>query len=525
MHHSAGSNAGSSGDDGRPWWWPASKVAAEIAAKRLSAREYLDGQRRRIAALDSVLGLVVAMDERADTAALAADEAVMRGTPLGPLHGVAMTVKDSLSTKGLRTTGGSPEFADNVPAEDAQVVDALRRAGAIIFGKTNLPEYAADVQTDGPLLGCARNPWDPAYSTGGSSGGSAGAVSAGYSPVDLGSDVAGSIRIPAAHCGVFGHKPSYGTVTMHGHIPFPRKYTAPDMAAIGPLARSLPDLCLVLDIIAGPGPLDRPAWRLQLPGPRPLRRVAAWFDDPYCPVDHELRAALASAAGALARDGVAVHVGSAAELGLDLDLRESDEVFRRMLAAAASGGYPPDLIEDIASGRRTAGAELGVEFVAQRHREWLAASERRAQLRLRWAEFFRGYDAILLPVAPNRVGRHDRRPFADRSIIVNGQSRSYWDQITWAGLTGVCYLPSTVVPIGLDLRGLPMGMAIAGAFLEDRTTLSLAARIARLLPPLPRPPLAGEHGTVHDGSQDSIFNIRPANPDDAGPGNPSPSTA
>lgn len=485
----AGQRTEGSRDDGRPCWWPASKVAAEIAAKRLSAREFLDGQRDRIAELDPALGLVVTMDERADAAALAADEAVARGAPLGPLHGVAITVKDSLSTEGLRTTCGSPDFLDNVPGEDAQAVAALRQAGAIIFGKTNLPEYAADVQTDGPLFGPARNPWHSGYTTGGSSGGSAGAVAAGFSPVELGSDVAGSIRIPAAHCGVFGHKPSYGIVSMHGHVPFPRKYTAPDMSVIGPLSRSVPDLALLLDIIAGPGPLDRSAWRLELPGPRPLRRVAAWFDDPYCPVDHELRAALTDAAAALAGDGVQVDIGSPTQLGLDLDFRQSDGVFRRMLAAAASGGYPPDLIEDIATGRRPAGAELGAEFVAQRHRDWLAASERRAHLRQRWAEFFCRYDGILLPVAPNRVCRHDPRPFAERSIVVNGERRPYWDQIVWAGLTGVSYLPSTVVPIGLDHRGLPMGLAVAGPFLEDRTTLSLAGRLARLLPALPPPPL------------------------------------
>jgi amidase len=471
-----------------PCWWPASTVAAEIAARRLSAREYLEALRDRIARLNPALGLVVLMDERADAAALAADEAVARGVPLGPLHGVAITVKDTLSTAGLRTTGGSAEFIDNVPAEDAQVVGALRRAGAIIFGKTNLPEFAADVQTDGPLFGPARNPWNPLYTTGGSSGGSAGAVAAGFSPVELGSDVAGSIRIPAAHCGVFGHKPSFGVVSLYGHVPFPRKHITPDMSVIGPLGRSVADLELLLDIIAGPGPMDQVAWRLELPTPRPVRRVAAWLDDPYCPVDRELRAVLESAAAVLAADGVQVDVGSPDEFRLGIELRHSDEVFRRMLAGAASGGYPPGRIEDIAAGRIPPGAELGEEFVAQRYREWLAATEQRARLRARWAEFFLRYDAILLPVAPNRVARHDRRPTAERSIMINGQTRPYWDQIVWAGLTGVSYLPSTVVPTGLDHCGLPMGIAIAGPYLEDRTTLAAARRLAGLLPPLPRPP-------------------------------------
>ncbi|MEV0764786.1 amidase family protein [Nocardia sp. NPDC050435] len=457
-------------------------MAAEIAAKRLSAREYLAAQRDRITELNQDLGFVVTLDERADTAALQADEAVAHGESLGPLHGVAMTVKDSLSTAGLRTTGGTPDFADHVPVEDAQVVMALRDAGAIVFGKTNLPEYAADVQTGGPLFPVARNPWHREYTTGGSSGGAAGAVAAGLTPAELGSDVAGSIRLPAAYCGVAGHKPSFGIVSMHGHIPYPRKYLAPDMAVIGPLARSVPDLTLLLDIIAGPSPMDRPGWHLTLPKPRPIRRVAAWLDDAYCPVDAEVQTAVSAAVHALRDDGIRVDVGTPEELGLDISLAASDEVFRRMLTGAASSGYSAQRLERIAAGKESAGAELGAQFIAQRHREWSAADERRAQMRLRWAEFFTGYDAILLPVTPNLVPRLDNRPFEDRDIRVNGASRPYWDQIVWAGLTGVSYLPSTVVPIGSDSRGLPVGVAVAGAYLEDKTTLALAARLADLVP-------------------------------------------
>ncbi|WP_243726819.1 amidase family protein [Actinocrispum wychmicini] len=428
---------------------------------------------------------MVTLDERAASAAWAADEAVARGEPVGPLHGVAMTVKDSLSTAGLRTTGGTPDLATHVPDEDAPVVAALRHAGAIIFGKTNMPEYAADVQTGGALFGLARNPWHPDYTTGGSSGGSAGAVAAGFTPVELGSDVAGSIRIPAANCGVLGHKPSFGIVSMHGHVPpFPHKHATPDMSVVGPIARTARDVEIVLDVVAGPHPFDRPAWHLTLPKSRPLRRVAAWFDAPYCPVDAEVRNALATAAAALVADGISVDVGSAAELGLDIDLARNDEVFRRLLTAVASGGYSDALIEDIAVGRRPVSAELGAEYVAQRHRHWLVANEQRAQFRLRWQEFFAKYDAILLPVTPNPVSEHDSRPFEDRTIVVNGVPRPYWDQIVWSGLASVSYLPSTAVPVGLDTRGLPLGIAVVGPYLADRTTLALAGRLADLLPPL-----------------------------------------
>jgi amidase len=475
-----------SGDD--PCWWPARRVAAELAAKRLSAREYLNLLLERISRHDRDYGFVVTLDDRAHAAAFAADQALARGEVSGPLHGVAMTVKDSLSTAGLRTTGGTPDLAGHVPGDDARTVAALRRAGAIVFGKTNLPPYAGDVQTNGELFGRARNPWAPERSTGGSSGGAAGAVAVGFTPVELGSDVAGSIRIPAAHCGVPGHKPSFGTVSMHGHVPpFPHKYATPDMSVVGPMARSVDDLELMLDVVAGPGPWDEPGWRLALPPARPALRVAGWFDDPYCPVEASVRTALSSAAAALAADGVRVDTGSAAELGLDIDMAASDETFQRLLTAVA--GYSHQAIAEITEGRRAPGAELGAAYVAQPHRAWLDANERRAVLRARWHTFFQRYDAILLPVTPTVAGPHDERPFDQRSIAVDGVRRPYWDQIVWAGLTGVSYLPSTVVPVGRDSAGLPIGLAVAGPYLADRTTLALARRIAGLVPALPHPPL------------------------------------
>ncbi|MFI8423903.1 amidase [Streptomyces sp. NPDC085479] len=222
-------------------WWPAWQVAEAIAARHLSAREYLQTLLTRRERLEPGLGLIVSIDERAWERAAAADAATVRGVSWGPLHGVAMTVKDSLRTAGLRTTAGSPRLAPFVPKEDATTVAALRRAGAVIFGKTNLAENCGDVQSTNPVFGPARNPWDPSFSTGGSSGGSAGAVAAGMSPLDLGSDIAGSIRIPAAHCGAIGHKPSYGLVPLAGHVP-PYQPVVPDLVVVGPLGRDVRDV-------------------------------------------------------------------------------------------------------------------------------------------------------------------------------------------------------------------------------------------------------------------------------------------
>ncbi|MEU4210421.1 amidase family protein [Streptomyces sp. NPDC026206] len=439
----------------------------------------------RIERHDKALGLVVTLDERALSRAAEADEATVRGGPLGPFHGVSMTVKDCFATAGLRTTGGAEALASYVPRQDADVVAAARRAGCIVFGKTNLPRNSTDVQAYNDLFGVARNPWRPEFSPGGSSGGAAGAVAAGFSPLELGSDVAGSIRIPAAHCGVFAHKPSFGVVPAYGHVPpLPFAHTTSDITAVGPFARSVADLEQLLEAVAGPHSWDSAAWRLTLPPARPVRRVAAWFDDPYCPVDAEVQRALRYAAGLLSDSGVLVE--EAAPPGIRLEA--SDRVFRRLLAPVAYGDYSARRIEDIADGSGQAGSELGAGHVAQSHRAWAEAGEQRARMRLLWQSFFAGHDAILLPVAPTTAIPHDHRPFPERRIVVGGEERPYWDQIVWAGLTGVSYLPTTVVPVCRDSRGLPVGIAVCGPYLADRTTLALAGALARLLPPLGRPP-------------------------------------
>jgi amidase len=471
------------GDD--PCYWSAGRVAAAIRKRQISAREYLDALLTRIERHNAELRLVVTVDDRARAWAWASDQATVRGEDVGPLHGVAMTVKDSLSTGGLRTTAGSADLASYVPRSDAAAVAALRRAGAVIFGKTNLAELCADVQSSNAVFGAARNPWHPQYTTGGSSGGSAGAVAAGFSPLELGSDIAGSIRIPAANCGVLGHKPSYGVVPMQGHIP-PYHPVQPDIAVLGPLGRSVNDLELALDITAGPSQWDSLGWRLRLPPSRVIRRVAVWPDDPGCPVDGEVRDAVHAAARLLSDAGITVDERPPPGVGLEA----SGLVARRLLAEAALTRDSP-AAEPGGPGAPRAGGALGAEFAAQPYSDWVQARTQRARLRARWAKFFRGYDAVLLPVSASLAIRHDARPMAQRRITVNGQDRPYWDQISWACLTGICYLPSTVVPVRLDSRGLPIGVAAAGPYLEDNTTLEVARILLGLLPGIGHPSLTG----------------------------------
>jgi amidase len=216
------------------------ELAEKIRQREISSREAVDYFLARVATLDKPINSVVTVDaERARTEADAADAALARGEARGPLHGVPMTIKDSFQTAGMRTTSGAPELANFIPQEDAWPVARLREAGAIIFGKTNLPIYAGDLQSYNEVFGTTHNPYDVSRTPGGSSGGSAAALACGFTPLELGSDIGGSIRLPSHMSGVVGHKPSYGIVPAHGQIPGPPgTLTLADLAVAGPMART-----------------------------------------------------------------------------------------------------------------------------------------------------------------------------------------------------------------------------------------------------------------------------------------------
>ncbi len=463
--------------------WSVREIADAVASRRVSASEVLAAALARIDHHNEKLRLVVTVDERAERWAREADEAVLRGESVGPLHGVPLTVKDSFSTQGLRTTAGSRALAGNIPGRDADAVAALRAAGGIVIAKTNLAENCRDLQAANPLFGAAANPWDPRYTTGGSSGGSAGAVAARFCAADLGSDIAGSIRIPAAACGVYGHRPSYGIVPIRGHHP-PYQPIEPDLAVAGPLASTPGDLAALLDILVGPSQADSPAWRVELPPARSVRRVAIWPDDPYCPVDAEIRGALDHVAGVLEADGVPVEQTRPS----GIQLNESDEVARRLLASVALQDYSATDIAAINLGAR---APVMASARSTSHRATGTGCRRMpgASGCGRGGSCSSGASTLCYFLSYPLVGLHDARPFAERTVTVNGAPRPYWDQMVWANLTSLAGLPTTVVPVRRDSRGLPIGIAVVGPYLEDHTPLALAQRLYELLDPfrLPEP--------------------------------------
>src|SRR4051795_3794675 len=245
----------------------ASELAAGIRAKEWSSRELLELYLDRIDRLDGPVNAVVTLDtDRARIAADAADAALARGDAVRPLHGLPITIKDAIETEGIRSTGGAVELRDYVPSADAPAVTRLKRAGAVVFGKTNLPRWSGDMQAYNEMFGTTNNPWALDRTPGGSSGGAAAAVACGFTSFELGTDIGGSVRMPSHFCGVFGLKPSFGVVPQRGYLDHVGGGTTDaDVNVFGPIARSADDLDVLLGVLAGPAPELTAAWRLELP--------------------------------------------------------------------------------------------------------------------------------------------------------------------------------------------------------------------------------------------------------------------
>jgi len=465
------------------------ETAASIAAKEVSSRELLEAALSRVERLDGPINAVVALDaERALMAADEADGAVARGDELGPLHGVPITIKDSFQTEGLTTTSGAPELAEFVPDKDADPVARYKAAGAIVYGKTNLPIWAGDLQSYNKVYGTTANPYDIECTPGGSSGGSSAALAAGYTPLELGSDIGGSIRTPCHWSGVCGHKPSYGVVSALGQIPgMPGTLSQADIAVAGPMARDVDDLEMALDLLAGPDAWNQIAYSLTLPPPRHKQvkdfRVAVWVDEDTAPISQAYRNLLMGAATAFEDAGALVDH----EARPSFTFEKAVDTYNHLLSAAEAATWTLSEIEEHAASKEEPQGELGIAYASLRHREWLSWQERRMQQRNRWREFFESFDVVLMPVTLTEAIRHDHsRPFTGRTVHVDEQQRPYTDQLKWVGLTGVSWLPSTVVPIG-QIDSKPVGVQIAGPFLEDRTTLAAGRFLQEALGGFQRP--------------------------------------
>jgi amidase len=364
-----------------------------------------------------------------------------------------------------------------------------------VFGKTNLPLYAGDFQSYNEVYGTTNNPWNLERGPGGSSGGSAAALAAGLTPLELGSDIGGSIRNPAHFCGVYGHKPSWGIVPGRGHIPGPPgSLSKSDLSVLGPMARCADDLELGLSILAGPAPDDATAWRLELPPSRHEKlsdfRVAVWLEQSGRPLARDVADRIQKAADRLTEKVARLDEHARPEF----DAEKSHGRYLRLLNSVMGTGFP----EPVLSQFREAYAKLDpsdqsstantIRGAVGPHTSWLSDNEARQHLRARWAEFFREFDVLLCPVMPTTAFPHDHGPFGARTLEVDGKEIQYMDQVFWAGLITVAYLPSTVAPVGRTPEGLPVGMQIVAPYLEDRTAIHFARLIEDLVGGFEAPP-------------------------------------
>jgi amidase len=461
---------------------PAKVMMHALAERQVSAVELLDLHLRRIEQYNGALNAIIAPDyDRARLAAVEADKARMSGQD-GVLLGLPLTIKDSIDITGMRTICGIEERTTQPPAAaDARTVARLREAGAVIMGKTNTPSYTGDWQTDNPVFGRTNNPWDLSRTSGGSSGGAAAAVAAALSPLDIGSDIAGSIRVPASHCGVFGHRPSDTAVPRSGHYP---GWTLPNAAMImnvlGPLARSADDLDLALTVIAGPDVGEDAAWSLQLPPPRHTSladfRVAILPRFDWLPVDDAVLAGLDEALKALQRAGV--HVGTAQPEGFG-DLRDYMFLYNSLLALMFSREEPRDeRLQEVerllASGADPVfdpGQAHGLDLDAA---GYLDGHRRREEYRASYRTFFEDWDILLAPITLSPASPHNAAPAPERRLVVNGEAVSYMLQMVYPGVATLTGQPATAFPVGQSRDGLPVGLQAIGPYLEDRTAICFA---------------------------------------------------
>jgi amidase len=443
---------------------PAHKLADAVKRKQVSALELVDAAIARIEKLDRQINAVVVRDfERARADARAIDASKDAGNR--PLLGVPMTVKESFDLRGYPSTWGLELHRQHRATEDALVVQKLKAAGAVVMGKTNVPPALADWQSDNPVYGRTVNPYDPTRSPGGSSGGSAAALAMGYSALEYGSDIGGSIRMPAAFCGVFGLKTTFGLVSMLGHAAGGVHGAPSLLSVVGPLARDAHDIEVALEVTAGPD-AESPANKLALPMPRHGRlssyRVFVLDSHPVAAIDGEVRRVLEDAADQLTREGASVARASN-------HLPDLAALHRNYLA----------MLQTIVTRRSPTQDRPPISA-----HDWFTLVDEQLRVRRQWADFFRHFDVLIAPAFSTTAFPHTTEPdWRKRSIMVDGEATPYGSQLAWAGLATFGNLPSTATPMGLASDGLPLSLQVVGPFLEDRTTIDVAARIARPMPP------------------------------------------
>jgi amidase len=425
------------------------QTVAAIRAGETTALAECDAAIARIEASDGAINAVVVRDfARARAAASALDA---QGPDERPLFGVPMTVKESFDVAGLPTSWGVAIHRDNIVDRDALAVTRLKAAGAVILGKTNVPVRLSDWQADNPIYGRTNHPLDTALTPGGSSGGGAAALASGMVPLELGSDIGGSIRVPAAFCGVWGHKPTYGALSDIGHRVPGTDGASAVLGVIGPLARDGEDLAVALDVLADL-PLPRPSVDLALP------RIRLMTAHPAARVESSIVSAIEQVGEALGRAGA---IASHAAPAIDLAAQHAD--YMRMLGIAMTRGGPA---------RDGKVATLS---------HWFDLLDSQARLQRAWRALFEEFDAVIAPASGVNAFAHiAERNVARRTLSIDGEDTPFGVQFAWAGLATFPNLPATSVPVGIGPRGLPIGVQVITNRYRDHDAIAVAALAHRL---------------------------------------------
>ncbi|TWB63965.1 amidase [Nitrospirillum viridazoti] len=452
----------------------ATTLARLIRSREISPVEVVQAHLDRIAAVNPKVNAIVTVADGALAAAKAAEAAVLKGKDLGPLHGVPFTAKDSIDTTGVATQRGSPIFKARVPDTDAVSVARLKAAGGILLAKTNLPEFSYSIESDNLLTGRSNNPWNLDRTPGGSSGGESAAIAAGMSPLGLGTDLAISVRGPAAQTGIIGLKATHGRVPMTGIWPrAPRRFWH-----VGPMARSVRDIALAYTLLAGPdgadafsstvGPVDTGTGATPT---RPLR--VGWLVEPgFGPIDADVAATVQAAAEALKGSGCVVEPVRIPALERDFALN----VFMRLhimemkpAFMEATAGQPPENLFHIARGMLAASETSMADFIA--------AEQAAERLKDGFADYFSRYDALLCPVLPLPAHGHGAT-----EVTINGQTVSALNVMAATSPLNVTGLPGLSLRFGTSRDGLPIAVQLVSSWMAESTILHLAGLLEEVSP-------------------------------------------
>lgn len=475
----------------------ATELVDLLASKKISSLELLEETISRIESIDKKINAIPVRDfDQARASAKVADVAIAQGKR-SPLLGLPISVKESFNVTGLPTTWANVQFKNWYPQDDAVVIARLKEAGAIIIGKSNVPFMLWDWQTYNDMYGTTNNPWDINVTPGGSSGGSAAALAAGLVSLELGSDLAGSLRTPAHFCGVYAHKPSQDLVPLRGSAPpgTPLLPSRMDFVVAGPMARTVADLTLSLNILAGPDDiLDGKGYKLTLPSPRheKLKDFSVLVIDqhPLCPTAKNITTAIDVLVDQVQKLGVKV---SRNPKNIP-DLANIARNYALLLAAYGAADTPIDMYKqsEMAAKELDDDDTLSSCFLRGSvimHRDWLLATRTRSGLRQQWRNIFKEFDVIICPAMPTCAFPHDHSDPLKRQLDIDGVKVSYGDQFIWASIATLFGLPATVMPIAQTKDGLPIGVQIIGDYLEDHTTLKFASLFEREFAGFTRPHL------------------------------------